>query len=120
MSEMERRGGVRTSRAFLVRHRAPGASGPSWLVSPLRDLSIGGARFMTESLLLKAGDPLDLQLVLPTAAHPVAVPAKVVWMRPGRIASIMEIGVVFEFPDDASKAVVAQATGVFQRQKAVG
>ncbi|MBI4597483.1 MAG: PilZ domain-containing protein [Candidatus Omnitrophica bacterium] len=116
MVETERRGGARAPRAFLVRHRAPDAGGGSWLVSPLRDLSVGGARFMTESLLLKAGDPLELQLVLPTVAHPLRLPAKVVWARAGRIASIMELGVAFEFPDEASQAAVARATGVFQQR----
>ena len=75
-SENRRR--PRVSHPFMVRYRldTETAKNHGWFVSPLRDLSSGGARFLSEETV-EPGVLLQTQLLLPTAAQPVEVKARV-------------------------------------------
>ena len=91
----EHRSAPRISRQFMMRYRPYEAEQEGWLVSPLRDLSATGARLLSERTL-RVGDELEVQLILPASAHPIAVKAHVVWVKPWRF-TIVEIGLQFDF-----------------------
>ena len=80
----------------MVRYQPPGKT--AWLMSPLRDLSSGGARFLSEHGFA-AGDLFEIQLVLPATPQPVALKVRVAWAKPWR-GGLLEIGVTFS-PGDA-------------------
>ena len=92
----ENRRTPRMARSFMLRYQPPEQS--AWLLSPLRDLSSGGARFLSEHAFT-AGDLFDIQLVLPTASRPVELKVRVAWAKPWR-AGLFEVGVTFD-PGDA-------------------
>ena len=81
----------------MVRYRNPVGGRESWLISPLRDLSSGGARFLSESTV-EAGAELEIQLVLPGSKDPVALKVRVAWAKPAPWG-MAELGVTFE-PED--------------------
>ena len=92
----EQRRAPRLHRSFMVRYQPPGKT--AWLMSPLRDLSSGGARFLSEHAFT-AGDLFEMQLVLPSTPQPVPLKARVAWAKPWR-GGLLEIGVTFS-PGDA-------------------
>ena len=91
MSEGEHRRAPRITRGFMVRYRRPSEKG--WSVSPLRDLSSAGVRFLSEQIFV-VGTELNLQLVLPTTQGPLALQGRVARVRPGPM-DLMEYGVTF-------------------------
>jgi Tfp pilus assembly protein PilZ len=93
MSAEEHRHAPRITQAFMVRYRAPTGSRPSWLVAPLRDLSSGGARFLSEGAF-DVGDELEIQLLLPLSREPVSLPARVAWVKSAPLGMV-ELGVTF-------------------------
>lgn len=90
--EAERRRAPRINRSFMLRYQPAGSS--AWLLSPLRNLSSKGARFLSEHPLVE-GDTLEIQLVLPTATQPVSLKARVTWAKPWR-AGLVEVGLTFD------------------------
>ena len=111
MDEAEHRGSPRVTRAFMVRHKAA-EGGPSWFMSPLRDLSRSGARFMSEGGF-DVGAKLTLELVLPAATQPVVVKALVAWKKPAPFG-IAELGVTFEVdPQSATQQAIDTAVARF-------
>ena len=92
MSAEEHRQAPRVVRGFMVRYRRPSDRG--WSVSPLRDLSSSGARFLSEQTF-PVGTKLELRLVLPTTKEPLALQARVARIMPGPM-DLAEYGVTFE------------------------
>jgi hypothetical protein len=112
----EHRKKPRVARAFMARYRLESPMVTDWLVSPLRDLSSGGARFLSERPF-KAGQFIELQLLLPFARDPVVLRARVAWTKPGRL-SMMEIGVTFDAGDPAAQQTIdAGVAHLLQKQQ---
>lgn len=115
----EQRKSPRVEHHFMARYVVPGRSPKQWLVSPLRDLSSGGARFLSETPFA-VGDTFELQLVLPNAQQPVLLKAKIAWIRPGPM-SMQEVGVTFDPGDSAMQAVIDAAVARFvEKEKKSG
>ena len=104
-SGAEHRRTPRIIHSFMLRYQPPDK--PTWLLSPLRDLSSGGARFLSEYAFI-AGDRFDVQLVLPTASHPVEVKARVAWAKPWRVG-LFEVGVTFDPGDVGIQQTIDEA-----------
>ena len=103
----EHRRSTRVAFRLLARYRPPGAPGATWLVSPLRDLSSGGARVFSE-YVFAVGELFKLQLLLPVAAEPVWVMARVAWVKPG-VMKMVELGVTFDAGDAANQRLIDEA-----------
>ncbi len=113
----EHRQDPRVPHAFLVRYRCPAVGLERWLVSPLRDLSRSGARFLSEREF-SIGTVLETQLLLPVAQRPVAVHARVAWQKPAPM-SMVELGVTFDVQvDDATRQAIDLSIAHFLRGKA--
>ena len=106
MAEEQRRS-PRIRRSFMVRYRSPGLLEAVWLVSPLRDLSSGGARFLSERPFA-VGSLLETQLLLPASRDPILLRARVTWAKPWRF-KIAEIGVTFEVDDSKKQDAINDA-----------
>lgn len=90
----ERRRGPRAPCRLIVRYQD--RQHLRWDMLPLKDLSPGGARFLSEHLF-EAGAALKLVFGLPLFVKRVDVPARVVWQKPiysGRL-QMTEYGVAF-------------------------
>jgi hypothetical protein len=114
----EQRRRPRVAHRLLVRYRPPTEGIAEWLVSPLRDFSSGGARFLSEHPFA-AGQTFELQLLLPAAQDPVTLKARVAWTKPAQMR-MTELGVTFD-PGDAAMQRLIDATveHFLQKQKAV-
>ena len=112
----EKRRSPRVVHCLLVRYRPPAAGGAEWLVSPLRDLSSGGARFLSEHPFA-AGETFELQLLLPAAQDPVMLKVRVAWARSAQM-QMTELGVTFD-PGDAGiqRLIDATVEHFLQRQR---
>ena len=66
----EQRRRPRINRPFIVRYRPASTEDAKWFVSPLRDLSGGGARFVSEYPFF-VGDTFELQLLLQVPEQPL-------------------------------------------------
>ena len=115
MNPDERREGFRVPRAFLARFKPKGHH--SWFISPLRDLSQGGARFLSEYTEFKPGDRIALQLVLSSAPKGLVVHSTIKWARPSKMPSIIEVGVAFDVKEPAIQAAIERASSFFDRRK---
>ena len=113
----EQRRRPRVAHRLLVRYRPPVEGATEWLVSPLRDLSGGGARFLSEHAFA-AGESFELQLLLPAAQEPVTLKARVAWTRSAPMR-LTELGVTFD-PDDVmiQRLIDATVEHFLQRQRA--
>ena len=109
----EQRREPRVSHGFMIRYRAADTMA-GWLVSPLRDLSRGGARFLSERPL-KVGTLLDIYLVLPAAAAPVSLQAKVARTSPAPMGMV-ELGVAFQPTDAVSQGAINAAVARFLKR----
>lgn len=76
-------------------------------MSPLKDLSRSGARFLCERTFA-VGAVLDVKLLLPVANEPVAVMARVVWVRQ-RPTGLAEHGIRFALEDSSTGTVIERA-----------
>ena len=107
----------RVAHRLLVRYRPPVEGTAEWLVSPLLDLSSGGARFLSEHAFT-AGERFELQLLLPAAQEPVTLKARVAWVRSAQMR-MTELGVTFD-PGDVmiQRLIDATVEHFLQRQRA--
>ena len=112
----ERRGAPRVDKRFMVKYRCPAAGQTEWMLSPIRDLSTKGIRFISE-LGFTVGNELELQLCLPTADQPVAIGATVMWAKPASTKDLTEHGVSFSEQDADAKQQVERATEFFLRKQ---
>jgi hypothetical protein len=106
MKEEQRRK-PRVTHSFMIRYQPQG--GATWFMSPLLDLSSGGARFRSEHLFA-AGEGFDIQLVLPNATQPVLLKAHTAWAKPWR-AGLIEIGITFDPGDTGIQRTIDEAVG---------
>ena len=85
----------RVARSFWLWFR-PAASLEPWQVAPLRDVSVAGARFLSEHAF-EAGTVLRAKLRLPTSRAAVPLSVRVAWSRPVEGSwNLTEHGVTFE------------------------
>ena len=112
MGEEQRRA-PRITRPFMIRYRRE--SEAAWLVSPLRDLSSGGARFFSERPF-EVGALLEAQLALPVSAQPIAVNVKVAWAKPAPL-NMVEVGVTFDPGDTMLQQTIDAAVAHFLSRK---
>ena len=113
MGDAEHRRDPRIVHGFLVRYRRPAET--SWSVSPLRDLSSSGARFIGE-YAFEVGAELELQLVLPMAKTPLVVPAHVAWAKPGPM-NLVEYGITFRAEAAGVQQMIDVAVAHFLRKQ---
>lgn len=109
MSDNEHRRDPRITHGFMVRYRRPPESG--WSVSPLKDLSSSGARFLSEHTF-EVGTELDCQLVLPLAREPLMLQARVAWVKPGPM-NLAEYGVTFQADAPGAQEMIDGAVAHF-------
>ena len=112
MSDSEHRRDPRIVRGFMLRYRRPAER--AWSVSPLRDLSSSGARFIGESAF-EVGNELELQLVLPMAKEPLMLQARVAWVKPGPMA-LVEYGIMFQSDEAGVQQMIDVAVAHFLRK----
>ena len=110
-SQDNQRQSPRISKPFMIRYRPMGAEPAGWLVSPLRDLSSGGARFISEHRFL-AGDIFELQLLLPGAPQPLQMKARVAWVKTDN-TTLSEVGVTFDPGDTGIQQMIDQVVTRF-------
>ena len=91
-SDRERRHAPRVENQLLVKFRLP--ADEKWHMTPLKDLSATGLRFMAE-VPCADGTALELQLLLPTIATPLRLAGRVSWARPASIPQLYDYGVEF-------------------------
>lgn len=115
MAAEERRRSPRIMRSFIVRYHAADQPESAWLASPLRDLSSGGARFLSEHPLA-VNDVLAVQLLLPSSQQPVALNARVAWVKQGPF-NMVAVGVTFQAGDVFVQRTIDDAVAHFLRQK---
>ena len=99
----------------MVRYRPMQSGVTSWLVSPLRDLSSGGARFLSEQQF-SVGDVMELQLVLPVSPQPIALKARVAWTKARPGTTLGELGVTFDPGDVAIQRTIDAAIAHFLKK----
>ena len=107
----EQRKRPRISQPFMVRYRPARKEQTGWLLSPLRDLSSGGARFISEYPFF-VGDTFEMQLLLPASKEPLPLKARVAWVKTAHV-SMSEIGVTFDPGDTAIQQAIDQAVTYF-------
>ncbi len=115
MSESEHRRDPRITRSFMVRYRAKDTPTATWSLSPLRDLSGSGARFICEATF-SVGTVLELQLLLPQAKKPLPLLGRVAWTKPGPL-NLAEHGVIFEAVDAVAQQRIEAAVTYFLRKE---
>lgn len=113
--EREQRRQPRIRRSFMMRYRVPSAGPAAWFVSPLRDLSSGGARFISETEFF-VGTELEMQLLLPSTEAPVPLKARVAWVKPAPM-HLTEHGVTFNPGDTGIQQTIDAAVAHFLHRK---
>jgi len=116
MNHAERRREPRIVHSFMVRYRAAGATSPKWMLSPLKDFSASGVRFVAEPGL-RPGQALELQLMLPMHREPLGVAGRVAWSEPFGDGSLVEQGVEFVGENAETRVVVVEAVAYFLKQQ---
>lgn len=109
MAAEERRRAPRVDKRFMVKYQCQALGHTQWMLSPIRDLSALGVRFVGEFAFAK-GTELDMQIVLPILEESLPARGVVVWQRPGQAPKTFEHGVEFvdsdpRIFDQLSKAV---------------
>ena len=110
----EQRRDPRVRRPFMLRYRSLHGAGAPWSITPVRDLSTSGARFLSDHPLA-AGATVELHLILPSSRQPVPLEGRVAWVKPrgtGRMG-LMEVGVSFSARGDATRQLLETAVRHF-------
>ncbi len=111
MSAEEHRRADRVDRRVIARFRTSTVPDAAWLMSPLLDLSNGGAKFLSE-YAFEMAEPVELQLLLPSSPQPIVLTARVAWVKPG-LRRLTEVGVTFRPADPAAQQALSQAVAYF-------
>lgn len=117
MDAKERRRAPRVERAFMMKYRCRESGRTEWLLSPVKNLSSTGVRFISECEFA-VGSELELQLHLPTAQQPVELKGVVVWQRRLGSGSLAELGVAFSNVDPPLLQRIGQALEFFLKHRA--
>ena len=112
----ERRRAPRIDRRLMMRYRSPASGKTQWMVSPLRDISAMGIRFIGDTGF-PVGTVLEVQMQLPMTTKPLTVMARVVWLRGGTGGKMAEHGVEFIDLTPPARQQIAQATEFFLRRR---
>jgi hypothetical protein len=112
----ERRKAPRINRRFMVKYRCPALGQTAWMVSPIKDLSATGIRFIAESAYPKDA-VLELQLFLPTGTDPMPLSGVVVWAHGGGPYKMGEHGLEFASLTPAQRDALKTATEFFLRKR---
>lgn len=107
MTNEERRRSPRIDRRFMVKYRCPSRGQAQWMMSPIKNISSSGVRFIGETGY-PTGVVLELLLHLPTSTEAVPVNGVVVWQRGGAM-QLTEHGVQFVSASAAAKQQIQQA-----------
>ncbi len=99
----------------MVRYRLANTGQTAWQVSPLRDFSRTGVRFISEHPY-EIGAVLELQLALPTSREPLALAGRVAWVKP-RFLETLELGVTFDKIDPGIQQSIDDAIAHFLRTR---
>ena len=118
MNQPEQRRHPRVEKSFLVRYREQGRPQSEWMMSPLKDLSLSGARFLCERRF-DVGTMVDMELVLPMVREPVPVAGRVVRAKDA-MAGMVDHGVAFEGVDPAHEQVIGEAVEHFLKKQRRG
>lgn len=113
----ERRRWPRIEQAFIVQYRCPARGETDWRTTPIKDLSMGGARLTTEHTY-PPGSLLELQVQLPNLKPPIKLKGVVVWQR--RVvhgSSMVEHGVNFTPLEPAVRQELANVVEFFLRKQ---
>jgi len=97
----------------MARYRPRGTA--TWLLSPLRDLSQGGARFLCDQSF-EVGTALEMEIILPMIKQPIWCPAEVAWVKPADQPGCVELGVAFQAGDDRTREALQQAVRHFMKR----
>ncbi len=111
----ESRHAPRVAHQFMVRYRLANTGQLAWQVSPLRDFSRTGVRFIAEHPY-EIGAVLELQLALPTSREPLALAGRVAWAKPAFLGTA-ELGVTFDNIDSGSQQMIDDAIAHFLRTR---
>ncbi len=104
--KQEERRAQRVERLFLVRYQCPSIGEMDWEISPIRNLSGTGLRFLAESDY-PIGVILDLRLQVPTVEQPLVVPPTIIWKRRLSPSAWWDYGASFgRLPVSKRKAIV--------------
>ena len=92
----DKRKDLRRQREFLVWYRCSTDDAALWGVSPLRDISKSGVRFLSEQSF-EVGTDLTLRFLFPFSTQTLIVPARVAWVKVAQMKTwqLMECGVTF-------------------------
>lgn len=99
----------------MVKYQTASTGAGQWRMSPLRDLSTTGIRFVAEGAF-PVGTALELQVCLPAAAQAISVSGRVVWARSAGAGGMTEHGVSFESLNAATQQQIAQVVEFFLRK----
>ena len=106
MDGKERRRFIRVQHPFTIRYRDATESDKPWLITTVRDLSLGGARFIADQAF-DVGQALELQVVVPVSRQTIVLRAHVVWANPKNPAlRLYEYGVAFDVIDTALQQLI--------------
>lgn len=111
----EQRQAHRVTHGFLVWHRPVKGRPTRWSASPLRNLSQGGARWLTEHPL-RHGEAVELKLRLPVAREPVPLTGRVAWTK-ARSMALVEVGVIFDAMDAKTQELLEASLSHFLRRE---
>ena len=97
----------RVPHPIMVRYRF--ASSSTWHTGPVRDFSRTGARLISEAPV-KIGDVMELWLGEPLFREPVAIIAKVIWLKEySSRLQLTEVGLLFPNIDPMIKMAITEA-----------
>ena len=115
-AQHERRKAPRVESQLLVKFKAAGDPQAKWQMTPLKDMSSGGVRFIAEAPC-ELGALLELQLLLPTLAAPLRLTGRVVWVRPASVPQLMEYGVELTDLSPTQRADIEQLVALYRNRK---
>ena len=116
MDSDERREAPRIRKGLIVKYRLSSEGASQWRMSPLRDFSATGIRFIAECSF-PVGSVLELQLCLPTCAEPLRVAGIVKWVKAASSGSLAEHGVIFSQVDAVTQQQIAQAAELLLKKE---
>ena len=106
MDGTERRRFIRVQHPFTIRYRDAADPGQPWLITTVRDLSLGGVRFIADQAF-DVGHAIDLQVVVPASRQSIFLKAHVVWANPKNpLLQLYEYGLAFDVIDTALQQLI--------------
>lgn len=114
----ERRKDARVEKHFMAYYKRAGKLDKSWRMSPLKDISGSGARFLCEEKYA-VGDQLELKLYMPASPKPQRMSATIIRMRETE-NGWNEVGVRFGSMDAPIQQAIDSIVKRFLKKKREG